>query len=176
MKKRRLVFISHANPEDNEFASWLGTRLTAAGYEVWADILNLTGGETFWRDVGDVIRKEAAVVIVAVSRASYRKDGVLDEIALAVNTGRQLNKQQFVIPIRLDDLPFSDFPERLIRLNAINFSLNWSNGFSTLLEALENIQVPQSTSDFGEALASWQRFKLRQSASISDMPESNDIL
>ena len=172
MQERRLVFISHANPEDNEFASWLGTRLTAAGYEVWADILNLTGGETFWRDVGDVIRKEAAVVIVAVSRASYRKDGVLDEIALAVNTGRQLNKQQFVIPIRLDDLPFSDFPERLIRLNTINFFPNWSNGFSTLLEALENIQVPQSTSDFGEALASWQRFKLRQSASISDMPES----
>lgn len=22
MKERRLVFISHANPEDNEFASW----------------------------------------------------------------------------------------------------------------------------------------------------------
>ena len=95
MKERNLIFISHANPEDNEFASWLGTRLTAAGYEVWADVLTLLGGETFWRDIGNTIKKEAAVVIVALSHASYQKDGVLDEIALAVNTGRQLNKQQF---------------------------------------------------------------------------------
>ncbi len=172
MKERRLVFISHANPEDNEFASWLGTRLTAAGYEVWADVLNLLGGETFWRDIGDAIREEAATVIVALSRASYQKDGVLDEIALAVNTGRQLNKQQFVIPIRLDDLSFPDFPEQLIRLNAIDFSPNWADGFSILLKTLKDTQVPQSTSDFGEALASWQKFKLRQSASISDTPES----
>ena len=171
MKERNLIFISHANPEDNEFASWLGTRLTAAGYEVWADVLTLLGGEAFWRDIGDAIKEEAATVIVALSRNSYRKDGVLDEIALAVNTGRQLNKQQFVIPIRLDDLPFSDFPEQLIRLNAIDFSPNWADGFSTLLETLKDIQVPQSTSDSGEALASWQKFKLRQSASVSDTPE-----
>ena len=47
MQGRRLVFISHANPEDNEFVSWLGTRLTVAGYEVWADVLKLSGGEAF---------------------------------------------------------------------------------------------------------------------------------
>lgn len=171
--ERHLVFISHANPEDNEFASWLGTRLTAAGYEAWTDVLNLKGGEPFWRDIGTVIKEEAAVVVVALSRASYQKDGVLDEIALAVNTGRQLNKQQFVIPVRLDDLPFSDFPEQLIRLNAIGeFSSNWADGFSILLKALKDTQVPQSTSDSGEALASWQKFRLRQSASISDTPES----
>ena len=171
MQERRLVFISHANPEDNEFTSWIGTRLTAAGYEVWADILNLTGGEPFWRDVGDVIRQEAAVVIVAVTRASYRKDGVLDEIALAINTGRQLNKQQFVIPIRLDDLPFSDFPEQLIRLNVIDFSPSWADGFSTLLEALEDIHIPRSSSAEIEALDDWRKFKLQQSATISDIPE-----
>ncbi len=172
MKERRLVFISHANPEDNEFASWLGTRLTAAGYEVWTDVLNLLGGETFWRDIGNVIREEAAAVIVALSHESYRKDGVLDEIALSVNTGRGLGKKQFIIPVRLDDLPFSDFPEQLIRLNAIDFSHNWADGFSTLLKTLQDARITQSTSDFGEALATWQEFKLRQSASISDTPES----
>ena len=172
MKERRVVFISHANPEDNEFASWLGTRLTAAGYEVWTDVLNLVGGETFWRDIGEVIREEAAVVIVALSRASYRKDGVLDEIALSVSTGRRLNKKQFIMPVRLDDLPFSDFPEQLIRLNAIDFSHNWADGFSTLLQALQDTQVPQSTSNFGEALATWQKFRLRQSAFISETRET----
>jgi hypothetical protein len=41
--ERGLVFISHASPEDNEFVLWLGSRLTALGYEVWADILKLRG-------------------------------------------------------------------------------------------------------------------------------------
>ena len=172
MDERRLVFISHANPEDNDFASWLGTRLAAAGYEVWTDVLNLLGGETFWRNIGTTIREDAVVVIVALSRASYQKDGVLDEVALAVNTGRKLSKEKFIIPVRLDDLPFSDFPEQLIRLNAIDFSLNWADGFSQLLKRLEDTQVPKLISDFGEVLATWQNFKLRQSAVTSDTPES----
>ena len=171
MKERRLIFISHANPEDNEFASWLGTRLTAAGYEAWSDLLKLLGGDKFWLDIGDAIKKEAIVVIVVLSRAAYQKDGVLNEIALAVNTGRQLGKQRFIIPIRLDDLPFSDFPEQLIRLNAIDFSPNWADGFSKLLKALEDTQVPQSTRQLGEAFRVWQEFRLRQSASISDTSE-----
>ena len=171
MEERRLVFISHANPEDNDFASWLGARLTSAGYEVWTDVLNLKGGEAFWRDIGTVIKDHATMVIVAVSRASYQKEGVLDEIALSVNTGRKLNKKQFVIPVRLDNLSFSDFPEQLVRLNAVNFSSNWAHGFSELLKILEDSQVPQSTSDFGEALSAWQKFMLRQSASTSNTLE-----
>ena len=83
---RRTVFISHANPEDNEFAAWLGTRLIGAGYQVWSDLLRLVGGEPFWRDIGDAIKDHAAVVVLVLSRASVTKPGVLDEIALAVAT------------------------------------------------------------------------------------------
>ncbi len=172
MKERDLIFISHANPEDNEFASWLGTRLTIAGYHVWADVLNLRGGEQFWLDIGEAIKKDAIVFIVALSRTSFQKDGVLNEIALATNTGRHLGREGFIIPIRLDDLPFSDFPEQLIRLNAIDFSSNWADGFSKLLKALKEDQVPRSTSELGEALGAWQEFRLRQSATISETPES----
>ena len=171
MKERDLIFISHANPEDNEFASWLGTRLTAAGYHVWADVLNLRGGEQFWLDIGEAIKKDAIVFIVALSRMSFQKEGVLNEIALAVNTSRRLGKEGFILPIRLDDLPFSDFPEQLIRLNAIDFSPNWADGFSKLLTTLKEDQVPQSTSEPGEALGAWQEFRLRQSATISQTPE-----
>lgn len=172
MIERRVVFISHANPEDNDFASWLGTRLVAAGYEVWADILKLLGGERFWRDIGDTIKNEAATVIVALSRASYEKDGVLDEIALAVNTAREINRVKYIIPIRLDDLPFSEFPEQLIRLTAIDFSSNWADGFGRLLKTLEDTQVPRSTSEFGEALTVWRKYRLRQRCSISKTRES----
>lgn len=172
MKKRRFIFISHANPEDNEFAIWLGTRLTTAGYEVWTDVLKPLGGKAIWIDIGKTIKKETAVVIVALSRTSYKKDGVLNEIALSVETSRNLNKQQFVIPVRLDTLPFSDFPEQLIRLNVIDFSLNWADGFSKLLKTLKDTPVPKSTCDFGETLTVWHKFKLRQSASTSDTLET----
>ena len=40
---REALFVSHANPEDNAFTLWLGSRLSAAGYEVWADVLRLRG-------------------------------------------------------------------------------------------------------------------------------------
>lgn len=172
MKERRLVFISHANPEDNEFASWLGTRLTSAGYEVWTDMLKLVGGEAMWQDIGRIIKKEAALVVVILSRGSYQKDGVLDEIALSVTTGRELNKQQFVIPVRIDALPFSDFPEQLIRLTAIDFSPDWADGLSRLLTIFNDVRIPQSISDSGESLNAWRKYQLRKSATILPRRES----
>jgi hypothetical protein len=42
---RQALFISHANPEDNAFTLWLGAKLTALGYQVFADILRLRGGD-----------------------------------------------------------------------------------------------------------------------------------
>lgn len=172
MTDRQLVFVSHANPEDNEFASWLGTRLTAAGYDVWADVFRLVGGEAFWRDIGQAIKEDAAIVIVALSRNSYRKDGVLDEIALAVGTGRKLQKASFVTPVRLDDLPFSEFPEQLIRLNAIDFAGNWADGLSRVLEVLQKAAVPQRQTELGTALDMWRQFRLRQTAAVTTNAET----
>src|SRR5687768_8335100 len=39
---REALFISHANPEDNALVRWLGAKLTAMGYEVWADVMRPT--------------------------------------------------------------------------------------------------------------------------------------
>jgi hypothetical protein len=36
---RQALFISHAAPEDNAFTLWLGAKLSALGYEVFADVL-----------------------------------------------------------------------------------------------------------------------------------------
>ena len=172
MTERQLVFISHANPEDNEFASWLGTRLSTAGHDVWADVFQLVGGEAFWRDIGEAIKTQAAIVVVVLSRSSYRKDGVLDEIALAMGTGRKLNKPSFVLPVRLDDLPFSEFPEQLIRLNAIDFSNNWADGLAATLGVLQKHETPQLTTELHSALETWRKFRLRQTAAVTDAPET----
>jgi len=49
VSSRPALFISHATPEGNEFTIWLGAHLSAAGYEVWADVLKLTGGNDWAR-------------------------------------------------------------------------------------------------------------------------------
>lgn len=49
MSQRHSIFISHANPEDNGFTIWLGAKLVAAGYDVWADVLRLVGGDDWQR-------------------------------------------------------------------------------------------------------------------------------
>ena len=38
---RTKLFISKATPGDDQFALWIAPRLEAAGYEVFADILEL---------------------------------------------------------------------------------------------------------------------------------------
>lgn len=169
---RRTVFISHANPEDNEFTAWLGTRLIGAGYHVWSDLLRLIGGEPFWRDIGDAIKDHAQVVVLVLSRASVQKPGVLDEVALAVATSRKLKDPKFIIPVRLDDLPFDEFPEQVIRLNAINFNGNWADGLHRLLEALDERAVTKGEQEFMQGIAEFRNFRLRQSASISAEPET----
>ncbi len=48
---RRLVFISHDNPKDNNATLWLASKLTCEGYQVWSDITQLFWGELFWDDI-----------------------------------------------------------------------------------------------------------------------------
>lgn len=49
MSERNTIFISKATPEDDDFVLWLAPKLEAAGYTVFADILELRPGER-WRN------------------------------------------------------------------------------------------------------------------------------
>ena len=171
MEERRTVFISHANPEDNEFASWLGSRVATAGYDVWADILSLVGGEMISPVIGDVIRDKAAIVIVALSRASHRKEGVLNEVALASKVGHKLGKPRFVLPVVLDDLQTSEFPDELVRRLSIDFSRDWADGLSDVLAALVENGTPKSECGRSAAMAAWQAFKVRGSLLRTNEPD-----
>ena len=144
---RDVVFISHANPEDNEFARWLGASLSTLGYRVWSDVTRLIGGEEFWDDIEEAIRKKSAKVVVCLSRISQTKKGVLDEINCAVGTERSQGLDNFVIPIRLDDLPFSDVRANIGRKNIIDFSENWAAGLRELLKVFARDTVPRPVED-----------------------------
>ena len=53
---RQALFISHASPEDNAFTLWLGAKLAALGYEVFADVLRLKGGDDWERVLENAIQ------------------------------------------------------------------------------------------------------------------------
>ncbi len=40
-----MIFISHANPDDNVFTRWLALQLVRCGYPVWCDLTRLMGGD-----------------------------------------------------------------------------------------------------------------------------------
>ena len=107
LSERKIVFISHANPEDNAITAWYGARLAGAGYEVWTDLTRLLGGEEMWRDIDDTLRVHARKVIVLLSRAvTYsNKEGIRAEIDRATVYRRKLNDQRFIIPVKIDETP-----------------------------------------------------------------------
>jgi hypothetical protein len=170
-KDRRLVFISHANPVDNNFAAWLSGKLAIAGYTVWSDVTKLVGGEVIWDDIEQAIRNHAAKVVVAISRTSQTRPGVLDEIDLAIRVERAENLKSFVLPIRIDNLPFSEVRANLARKNIIDFNRNWAAGLSSLLRVFERDRVPKTVATGAETLSRSLDGGLRVRATVIDKQE-----
>ena len=98
---RQALFISHANPEDNAFTLWLGAKLTALGYEVFADILRLRGGQDWERILEDAIRNKAAKVLLVATPHGVQKQGVRNEVTIAVETAKKIKDSAFIVPLRL---------------------------------------------------------------------------
>ncbi|WP_083991981.1 toll/interleukin-1 receptor domain-containing protein [Bradyrhizobium embrapense] len=169
--ERRVIFISHANPQDNAFATWLSQQLSLLGYDVWADISNLDGGELFWDDIERTIRSEAAKVIVVLSKSAQHKPGVLDEIDLAVRIERANSFRRFVLPVRLDDLPFSEVRANLGRKNIVDFSANWATGLQAIASVLEKDRVPRAEGPKVSAINRWIRSQLGNTGRLVATPE-----
>lgn len=146
-RPRKIVFISHARPDDDELTRWLCGRLTARGYHVWADLMQLLGGDPFWTDIQSTIRYDTIRFLTIVTRVSVGRKGVRDELAEACDIARKLNDNRFIIPIKGDDLPWDEFPIQLKQFNGLDFSGDWSKDFSTLLETLERDQVSKDAGD-----------------------------
>ena len=105
-----IIFISHATPSDNTFAVWLATKLELCGYKVWVDVNNLSPSVDFWNTNDQTNRTEEIKFIFVASRASIdpNRDGVQKELAVADKVRRQT--PNFIIPVRIDNISFSEFP------------------------------------------------------------------
>jgi hypothetical protein len=145
MHSRDTIFISHAVlPKDNEFVLWLASRLQMLGYKVWCDLNMLKGGEEdFWGKVIEPqIREHTAKFILVISKAGILKQGVIDEFSFARAIAKENNLNDFVIPIRIEDVPFTS-RIGINTYNVIDCSENWQTALNSLMEKFEIDNVPK---------------------------------
>jgi hypothetical protein len=171
-KLRRVVFISHANPQDNDFTVWLGTRLATAGYEVWSDLTRLIGGEETWQDIDETIRQRCATVILVLSREGVKKPGLRSELAIADAVARKLSRPEFLLPVKIDDLPFDEVPPQVMPRNIIDFSHGWAAALERVLKALERDKIPRAGSDSAATLDQWVRSRTAQGKVLAPTTET----
>lgn len=169
IEERKSIFISHANPEDNAFTIWLGARLTAYGYDVWADVLRLRGGHDWQRILESVLRHKARKVLVVATDTSMQKQGVRNEIQIAHNVSQKIRDSEFIIPLRL-----SEFDANFLIAHAqyIDFEKSWANGLSELIETLsETYNVPCNRGVQNETADNWRQVHLRNAKTLKHTSE-----
>jgi hypothetical protein len=169
-QERGVILISHANPEDNDCARWLASRLVTAGYKVWVDLNSLRGGDDFWSEIEKTLREDAIKQIVLVSR-HIRKPGVLKELALGDLMRRKLDDPRFMIPIRIDNISYSDFPTEILRQDCLSGFPSWAEDLPKLLKTLEDDKVPKSTTPIATSLKYLIEAQEVGRATIKSVPE-----
>lgn len=170
--ERKYIFISHANPEDNDFTLWLATRLRLLGYEVWCDLLNLYGGETFWEKIESVIREGAIKVIWVQSNNSLIKENVLNELDLALSVERSNELKDYILPVKIDSSEFDSVYIGLRRRMIVDFNHSWSKGFIDLISKLEKDKVEKKHSSHDEELYYRAASYLSSEKNIVDQAEN----
>jgi hypothetical protein len=163
---RRALFISHANPEDNPFTLWLGAKLAALGYEVFADVLRLRGGDDWERILESAIRDKAAKVLLVATPCGVQKQGVRNEITIAMQTGKRIGDGKFIIPLRLAAF---DAPLQIAHAQYIDFSKGWAQGLDDLLSLLTELKIPCAGGAPNAGL--WQSIQLKDARGIAPVSE-----
>jgi hypothetical protein len=172
---RDTLFISHATPQDNDFAIWLASRLEMLGYKTWIDKNGLLGGEKFWQTIQNVI-KDNAIKILFVYSKNIRdanenlKDGIDKELSYAESIASQEKINDFIIPLHIDNSQFNVFIGSN-RLNHIPFNENWADGLKQLLKKLEKDDVPTVTDINESSFSEWYENEYISNCSIIDKSE-----
>lgn len=162
------IFISHAAPEDDNFARWVSLKLIGLGYNVWCDVIKLKGGEDWWNNIEIEIRENTVKFLIVLSRFSNKKDGVLKELAVAQKVMKKKNDSLFIIPLHIDSfLSYDDVNIELNRYNSINFKNSWADGLKMLLERFEEDNVPRSRNNYEEVSSLWNGVYLQDKRPIN---------
>jgi hypothetical protein len=165
---RDTVFISKATPEDDEFVLWLAPRLEAAGYKVFADILNLEPGDRWRKEVTNALQNNSIKMLLCCRDATLEKIGVQEEIAIAEDLSKELKDPRFIIPLRLEKF------KKLFGIGGlqyVNFVGSWANGLDDLIEALQDQNVARSVEKI-EINPNWEAYRMRLAIKVEQAPET----
>lgn len=164
---RDVIFISKGTPQDDEFATWLGPRLEASGYKVFADILSLKAGERWRKTITDTLYNNAVKMLLCCSDTTLSKNGVQEEIGIAESLAKSLDDPKFIIPLRLKEY------KKIFgigELQWINFENQWARGLTDLLEQLDGMSgIPKQ--EQVTINPNWELYKRRQAVQIENAPE-----
>ena len=147
------LFISYAT-EDWLFVEWLTLRLTAEGYKVWCDRIELLGGESYPKDIDEAIKNRTFRFIAVLSTHSINKPNPVKERTLALNLARE-RTENFVVPINLDGLSTTDLGWMVSDLTFLPFHLSWADGLKQLLKLLEKAAAPREFVNGRSSAANW---------------------
>lgn len=158
MQTRDTIFISHATPEDNEFAIWIASRLQMLGYNVWVDKNGLLGGERFWPTIQKVISTSSKILLVysknIINTEGTLKTGVENELDYGKSIAQDNRIKDFIIPLHIDNTPHNSIIG-ITNINHIPFESNWANGLKQLLLKLEKDDVPKSPLSSQSSFSEW---------------------
>lgn len=165
------VFVSHANPADNEFAAWLSSRLTGLGYDVWVDLNQFVGGSRTWEEIENVLKDQARKVIFVVSPRAVKAEGVRNEISFANKVGLSRQDKRFIIPIILEHVPPTEMNIEISDSFYIKFEPDWGLGLAELNRTLEEEKVPiRRNRQFDSSF--WTTARLRPTQQVISRPET----
>ena len=152
MQEKKLIFISHANPEDNYFAAWLTAKLQVLGYNAWVDLDNLSTGDSFNTVIKPIIQEQACLFIPITTenyckKAKNQNSGVSRELNCAATVDTLSLGHNFIFPVRFDDVDYNDFPYHYIGWNTISFTENWQSGLIEIVKNLENNNISKDSNE-----------------------------
>jgi hypothetical protein len=137
------------------------------GYEVWTDLTQLVGGEVFWKDIEEAIRQHAVKFLSILSPAAPQKRGFMKELSVADAIEGSGSLGDFIIPLRIGAIPFSELPIQIHNKNAIDFTGGWHLGLAQLLEKLEKDNIPRQDSGIEPALSDWAKHFLHLNEGVA---------
>lgn len=169
---RDVLFVSHATPEDNEFAKWITLRLAGEGYPVYCEILNLLGGEDPWKNVQKIIREKTVKFLFVASNVSMQeKTGARKELTLAEQVARKKNFEEFIIPLSIENLTRDEYCIELQTTYPVAFEQGWARGLNQLLEKLERQKITKNPAFNPGLVNSWWRNNFDANKGLENKPE-----
>lgn len=164
---RDTIFLLKATPIDDEFALWLGPKLEAEGYRVFADILTLQPGDKLRRQINQALQYRAAKVLLVWRDATLADQNVQDDLDIALELAREIDDPRFIIPLRLEQ---GKKVKGLGDAMPVDFVRGWGEGVASLLEALQRQKVPRSCSP-AVIDPNWEIFRRRRAIPLVDEAE-----